>query len=215
MPIPLSPPLELHARSTLKKGRAGSRVTFFPSRKNGTTIVCGNLMQADFCVHLEYRRNVDTYHCRPPVMRRGRVRYKADFLLTLDDGAAVYQRFLLPNDQVYGLSAEQQQVIEMMLVDQGLSFDWLTPANLPPVLSTFNMRYLYHHSFGGSRRGASKVRKYVLSLTDRQATFEALLASGATTHDISFAIFSDQLRIDFQQKLTPQTTVYGGHDGQL
>jgi len=48
-------PMDNLARAPLTKGRPGSRVTFFPSRKSGGPVACGNLQQADYCVHLEYR----------------------------------------------------------------------------------------------------------------------------------------------------------------
>lgn len=210
-----SHPIEQHTRALLTRGRSGSRVTFFPSRKNGCSVACGNLMQADYCVHLEHRPDVRTYQCRPPTVCKDDLRYKADFLVTLNSGPAVYLKFLPPNDQRCARTRNQQLAVESMLHDGDLLLSWLAPEELLPPLVTSNLRYLYHHSFGSSERAARKVRAQVLALPEQRSTFEALLADGATPADISHAIFLDQLRINLQQHLTPQTMIYGGHDGQL
>lgn len=208
-------PVERMVRKTLTKGRPGSRVTFFPSQKRGEPVACGNLMQADFCVHLEYSQTVMTYECRPPTLRFGDIDFKADFLLTLHDGSQVYHRFLLPDDPVYGRSPVQRGAVETQLVIGDASVQWLTPAEIPPRLVTSNLRYLYHHSFGSTRLGALKVYRHVMSLADHRATVGSLLARGIAAQDISRAIFSHALRIDLERMLTAQTVVQGGHDGQL
>ena len=208
-------PMENLARAPLTKGRPGSRVTFFPSRKNGGPVACGNLMQADYCVHLEYRPDVLSYQCRPPTLCCGALRYKADFLVALNRGPAVYLKFLPPGDQPGAFTRTQQQAVEAMLRDRDLLFSWLASKDLPHALVSNNLRYLYHYSFGSSQRAARQVRAQVTALAEQRATFEALLASGATPADISHAIFLDELWINLEQPLTPQTMIYGGRDGQL
>jgi hypothetical protein len=208
-------PMENLARAPLTKGRPGSRVTFFPSKKNGGPVACSNLMQADYCVHLEYRQDVCTYQCRPPTLCSEALRYKADFLVGLNSGAKVYLKFLPPDDQPGALTRSQKQAVEAMLRDHDLLFSWLARADLPHPLVSYNLRYLYHHSFGSSQRAARQVSARVAVMPEQRATFEALLTSGATPADISHAIFLDELRINLEQHLTPQTMIYGGHDGHL
>jgi hypothetical protein len=209
-------PIEQVPRTLLNKGRPGSRVTFFPSRKNGGAVACGNLMQADYCVHLERRPDVRTYQCRPPTVCRNDVRYKADFLVILISGQTMYLKFMPPSDQFCARASKQEQLaVEAMIHDCGLLLEWFAPEDLPPPLITSNLRYLYHQSFDSSERAARKVRAQVIALPERRATFETLLAGGATPADISHAIFFDELRINLQQHLTPQTMIYGDHDGHL
>jgi hypothetical protein len=208
-------PIERVVRQTLTKGRPGSRVTFFPSQKRGEPVACGNLLQADFCVHLEYSQIVQTYECRPPALRFAEIDFKADFLLKLHDGSQVYHRFLLPDDQVYGRSPGLRRAIENQLATCDASVQWLTPVEIPQRLVTSNLRYLYHHSFGSTRLAALKIYRHVMSLADHRATVGSLLARGMTAQDISRAIFSHTLRIDLERMLTSQTVVQGGHDGHL
>jgi len=208
-------PMDNLARVPLTKGRPGSRVTFFPSRKTGGPIACGNLQQADYCVHLEYRQDVLTYQCRPPTVCCEALRYKADFLVVLNSGPAVYLKFLPSHDQPGALIGHHKQAVETMLRDRELLFRWLVPGDLPHPLVSYNLRYLYHHSFGSSPRAARQVRTRVTAMPEQRATFEALLAGGAAPADISHAIFLDELRINFEQPLTPQTMIYGGRDGHL
>lgn len=209
------PSVKYIPRKTLTKGRPGSRVTFFPSQKCGDSIACGNLMQADFCVHLEHDHDVKTYECRPPTLRIGHTDFKADFLLTLDDGSLEYRKFLLPDDQIYGRFPERKEALETQLRTLGSALHWLTPAEIPSPRLTSNLRYLYHHSFSGTRAGAKKVCRHVMGLVEQRATVDALLISGATAQDISRAIFSGDLCINFEQQLNRQTMVYGGHDGHF
>jgi hypothetical protein len=210
-----SPPLKCLPRKTLTKGRPGSRVTFFPSQKCGDSIACGNLMQADFCVHLEHDHVVKTYECRPPTLRVGDTDFKADFLLTLEDGSREYRKFLLLDDQLYGRFPELKETLETQLRTHGSVLHWLTPAEIPSPLLTSNLRYLYHYGFSGTQVGAKKVCRHVMGLVEQRATVDALLASGAMPQDISRAIFSGALCINFEQRLTRQTMVYGGHDGHF
>lgn len=208
-------PMENLVRALLTKGRPGSRVTFFPSRKNEGPVACGNLMQADYCVHLEYRPDVLTYQCRPPTVCCDALHYKADFLVILNSGPQVYLKFLPPGDQPGALTPNQLQAVEAMLHDRDLLFSWLVPQDLPHALVSYNLRTLYHYSFGSSQRAARQVCARVTALAEQRATFEALLASGASSADICHAIFLDDLRIDLEQQLTPQTMIYGGRDGRL
>jgi hypothetical protein len=200
-------------RSPLSKGRPGSRVTFFPSQKNGGPVACGNLQQADFCVLLEYQPEVRSYQCRPPTLRRGDLRYKADFLVFLNNGREVYHKFQPTAASPEAFSAGQKQAVETMLFDNGLFFHWLIPEDLPHPLVHHNLRFLYHHGFGSSRKAASRVRRQVLAQPERQMSFKALLASGAIPTDISHAIFLDELRIRLEQRITLETMIYGGHYG--
>ncbi|WP_095192526.1 hypothetical protein [Pseudomonas sp. Irchel 3A7] len=208
-------PEENLARAPLTKGRPGSRVTFFPSRKNAGPVACGNLQQADYCVHLEYRPDVLTYQCRPPTVCREARRYKADFLVTLSSGPPIYLKFLPADGQPGALNRNQKQAVDTMLHERNLLFRWLVPGDLPHPLVTYNLRTLYHHSFGSSLQAAEQVRAYVTALKDQQVTFEALLASGATSAAICHAIFLDELQIDLEQQLTPHTLIYGGRHGHL
>jgi hypothetical protein len=208
-------PMENLARVLLTKGRPGSRVTFFPSRKNASSVACGNLLQADYCVHLEYRPDVLTYQCRPPTVRCEALHYKADFLVVLNSGPAIYLKFLPPGDQPGALTLNQQQAVEAMLHDRELLFSWIVPKDLPHALVSYNLRTLYHYSFGSSQRAARQVSAQVTALAEQRATFEALLASGASSADICHAIFLNDLRVDLEQQLIPQTMIYGGRDGRL
>lgn len=208
-------PMDNLARVPLTKGRPGRRVTFFPSRKTGGPVACGNLQQADYCVHLEYRQDVLTYQCRPPTVCCEALRYKADFLVALSSGSAVYLKFLPSDDQPGALIGQQKQAVEAMLRDRDLLFRWLVPGDRPHPLVSYNLRTLYHFSFGSSQRAARQVSAQVAAMPDQRATFEALLAGGAAPADISHAIFLDELRINFEQLLTPQTMIYGGLDGHL
>ncbi|PMU07225.1 MULTISPECIES: hypothetical protein [unclassified Pseudomonas] len=207
------PPIETLARTSLNKGRSGSRVTFFPSQKNRGPVACNNLMQADYCVHLEYRHDVLSYQCRPAALRCGDTLYKADFLVRLDSGLIVYQKFLCSEGQRGSHTREWAQAVEAMLLDGGYVFRWLTPDLLAPSLITHNLRFLYHYGFGCSRRAAKQVRAKVLALGRQGTTLKALLANDIPSQAICYAIFLDELRIDLRQKLTPQTVIYGGHDG--
>ncbi|WP_282374934.1 hypothetical protein [Pseudomonas sp. PS01302] len=215
MLVPTRNGLENQTRAPLSKGRPGSRVTFFPSRKNHGPITCGNLMQADYCVYLEYRHDVRTYQCRPSTVCKGELRYKADFLVELSNGLSMYHKFLPPDDQVSPHVRDETKAVEAMLLEHGILFNWLVHDQLPKRLVTHNLRYLYHHSFSSSTREAREVRAQVVAHAGQQATIAALLAKGIAPAAISHAIFLNELRVNLEQKLTPESRIYGGHDGHL
>ncbi|KAF0254739.1 MULTISPECIES: hypothetical protein [Pseudomonas] len=209
MLIPTPSHVQKVPRHPLNKGRPGSRVTFFPSRKAGHPIACGSLIQADLCVHFEYSRNVKTYECRPAIVRFNDISFKADFLVTLNSGSVSYLK-LLPGEVTSEESdTESRQKIELRLLDDGVKIVWLKPAELPSPLLTSNLRALYYYSFGSNQQAVRHVCKYVLGLKEQCATVETLLTSGACTQDIYQAIFSGALYVRLDQKLSPQTMVYG------
>ncbi|MNE36405.1 hypothetical protein D3C80_1302150 [compost metagenome] len=135
--------------------------------------------------------------------------------MDLDSGQSVYLKFLRPQEQWSRLTQEWLQAVEAMLLDGGFLFRWLTPAHLPHPLITHNLRFLYHYSFGCSTQAAQKVRAKVNALPEQRTTLKALLASNLSSQAICYAIFLDELRINLEQKLTPQTVIDGGHDGHL
>lgn len=195
-------------RQALNKGRPGSRVTFFPSRKLGHPIACGNLIQAELCVHLEYSHHVRFYECRPPILQSDGIHFKADFLVKLDDGSSSYLK-VIPYDIQYLKQEDEWQQLKLRLLDEGNSVVWIAPEDLPSPLLTSNLRSLYYYSFGANRRLAHRVCKYVMGLKDQRATIETLLANGACTANIYQAIFSGGLHVRLDQKLSPQSMVYG------
>ncbi|MBF8644068.1 hypothetical protein [Pseudomonas pudica] len=195
-------------RQPLNKGRPGSRVTFFPSRKLGHPITCGNLTQADLCVHLEYSSEVDSYECRPAILQFEGSHFKADFCITLSDGSSSYLK-LLPYNVQYQEHDDECHKLKLRLRDEGITVAWLASDDLPSPLQTSNLRCLYYYSFGANQRLAQSLCKYVMGLKGQRATVEMLLAYGACTADIYLAIFLGGLHVHLDQKLSPQSMVYG------
>ncbi|MCE0975196.1 hypothetical protein [Pseudomonas putida] len=207
--IPTPSHVQKIPRRPLNKGRPGSRVTFFPSRKAGHLIACGSLIHADLCVHFEHSRNVRTYECRPAIVRYSDISFKADFLITLNSGSVSYLKLLISEATSGEPDPESRKKIECRLLDDGVKVVWLKPADLPSPLLTSNLRALYYYSFGSNQQAVRHVCKYVLGLKEQCATVEALLTNGACTQDIYQAIFSGALYVRLDQKLSPQTMVYG------
>jgi len=207
MGVQTAPLIQKTPRQVLNKGRPGSRVTFFPSRKMGKPVACGNLMQADFCLHLEYRRDVKGYECRPDTLQSEGLRFKADFLLTRQDDSLVYVK--LPNAfQGDSGSPEWKQKIKDLLLDDSATVEWLLPEDMPRSVVSSNLRYLYFYSFGSQQRAVRHLCELVSGLEDRCATMETLLTGGTCTQDLCQAIFQGALSVSLEQKLSLRTVVY-------
>ncbi|MOA42086.1 hypothetical protein D3C78_1641100 [compost metagenome] len=68
-----------------------------------------------------------------------------------------------------------------------------------------NLRYMYHHSYGGNPEGAAAVVHLLESVFDGHATIAALINQGAYVADVAFALFHHLIEANLEIPLTPQT----------
>lgn len=68
-----------------------------------------------------------------------------------------------------------------------------------------NLRYIYHQAYDGSPEGGATVVHLLKSRFDGQAMIAALIAQGAHSVDVSFAIFHHLIEANLEIPLTPKT----------
>lgn len=75
----------------LRHGKFGKHVTHFPSRKNGKTVTCESLLEADFCLELERAASVTHYEAQPFSIRIAgtKKKYTPDFAAYYANGDRV------------------------------------------------------------------------------------------------------------------------------
>ncbi|BDM22224.1 hypothetical protein KI429_07080 [Pseudomonas shirazica] len=195
-------------RKELRKGCHGKRVTLFYSRKNDTTVACANVLQAEQCIYLEYRKDVIAYECRPPTLCQGTTVFNADFLVHLKTGSSVYYKSLSPHFREAPYAQQAMNAVETMVLDSGCFFHWVEHAQLPNSLITQNLQYLYHHSLAGSESSAQRLRQLVSDVQTNQTDLQTLIGMDVATSDICYAIFQGYLSVNLNQKLTMSTRIW-------
>lgn len=195
-------------RKELRRGCHGKRVTLLYSRKNDTPVACANVLQAEQCIYLEYRKDVIAYECRPPTVCRGTTVFNADFLVHLKTGSRVYYKLLSPRFREMPHAQQAMNAVETMLLDSGYFFHWIEHAQLPNSIITQNLQYLYHHSLAGSESSAQRVCQLVIDVQPNRTDLKTLIDMDVATSDICYAIFQGYLSVNLNQKLTLSTHIW-------
>ncbi|QQX57097.1 TnsA endonuclease N-terminal domain-containing protein [Pseudomonas chlororaphis] len=206
----LPPHLTFTPARRVVSGRYGRLVTFFASQKNNGPVGCESLLEADFCVYLEYLPSIINYQAQPFTIcsQAPDLRYTPDFIATLDDGRKVLYEIKSNSAGRDPKWQERRACLEQLLGINGLNFEYVEEHQfrLPIVLD--NLRTLYHFGFNGKPTGIPPIIRLLLRQPDQHATIGQLVRLGAPQEDVTFALFHQFLGCNLQHPLDLQSQVW-------
>jgi hypothetical protein len=194
----------------LVSGRHGKLVTFFASQKNAASMGCESLLEADYCMYLEYLPSIIRYQAQPFTVyfRAPALRYTPDFFATLDDGRQVLYEIKSTCGGRDPRWQHRRARLEELLGINGLDFEYVEEHQFRhPILLT-NLRTLYHFGFNGTPSRVPSIIRLLRQQPNQQATINQLICLGALQKDVTFALFHQFLRCDLWHPLDLRSKVW-------
>lgn len=207
IPEELSDSLALLPGPELRSGRHCKHVTFLPSRKNGGTVVCETLLEADFCLELERLPFVRTYEAQPftLTLKKGRKRYTPDFAAKLHDGTIVLYEIKPDSALNDSLTYERLSFFKSLFAECGYALECVLESQFRHPIKTLNLQILYQQSMGASRQSASIVNALINSAPQQKLSVEELIATHVPRHDIAYAVFYRLVLADLYRPFSKHT----------
>ena len=192
----------------------GKHLLFFPSRKTHQQVVCHSVLEADYCVHLEYNPKVVHYCSHPGEIHLevgGRMlRYQPDF--QIDTSELRYYTEVKANfDEIPSRWTAKLRAAQEFLKARGSDLRLADIASIRPTERLRNLKFLYFHSFNVGTDEFGSCLRWLPTLK-YPATMRQLLTNSAGIREraIYKATFDDLLAVDLDQRLSLDTPVLGG-----
>lgn len=186
------------AKQPLTTGMRHLRVTHFPSLKNSMMIPCGSLLNAKFCVHFEYEKDIISYVTRPCAVRflKRNLTVHPDFCAIWADGTKVFYQVCHDISVLAPYSLSQIARAKDAFLDAGLEFEHINVAELQHTISTDTLRTLYFHSHGGLSLESPGINETLKCHFGGRAKFRELISLGIPTNHIAHGVFHQALRVN-------------------
>jgi hypothetical protein len=196
----------------LGRGRPGKHIVHFPSLKNEGVIVCESRLEADFCLWLEYDKNVATYRPQPDparlVVNESRVRYTPDFLSTSLTGAE--KLWEIKPRGVYQWPAYLRKMAEASTHyrAQGRDFELVTDVVIRRDPHLRNLRWLYAQAHVVDPRESAHLWD-ILDQMEEPVTLGRLFQQPVPVgiRAIAGAVFHGELEINMAEPIGPRSLV--------
>lgn len=197
---------------TLGRGRPGKQIVHFPSLKNEGVIVCESRLEADFCLWLEYDRDVVSYRPQPEtvslIVDDKAYRYTPDVLAISFTG--VEKIWEVKPHGVYRWPAYLRKMIvaEEYFAAQGRDFELVTDSVIRCQPSLRNLRWLYAQAHAIDPRAIPHLWDSLQGLTG-PVTLGRLLnqAVPVSVRAIAHAVFQGQLAINLGEVWGPHSVL--------
>lgn len=198
-----------HRYKEPQRGRHGSRVTKFPSRKNHRSVTCDSLLEAAFCLELEYRTDVLRYQAHPYVIcfKESSYQYTPDFLVEFSSGD--FHLVEVKNDYSYFDKAISARIAiySEILASQGCYLEYISMSHFYMKTRINNLQLLYHRAFWSEGRASGSIKNMIGERTAGKTTLLSLIESRFKIEDIAHAIFYQQIFTNLNRPLTINTIV--------
>ncbi|BBR52750.1 hypothetical protein [Pseudomonas putida] len=185
----------LIAKKPLTTGRRNLRVTHFPSEKNSMMIACDSLLNAKFCVHFEYEKDIVNYVSRPWAIRflKHNLTVHPDFRATWADGKEVYYQVCQDISTLAPYTLSQFTSAKNAFLEEGLALELINVTGVQHTICTETLRTLYFHSQGGLPKESLGINETLKLHFDGRAKFRDLIGVGIPTKHIAYGVFHQAL----------------------
>lgn len=204
----LSGRLEATPAKRFRTGECGKLITYFPSRKSGAMVPCESLLEADFCLYLEYLPRVQRYS-RSPVrfILKGESktpsRYTPDFMAILYDYDQSIVFYEIKPDilQAEGRDKKKIERFQSVLAEHGYRLEIIVESQFRQPALIANLAYLYHASYGYSDSGISQVVRQIAESPQQSLSPRQLLSmpDPPAPCDIAAALFLKKLHTNMKR----------------
>lgn len=194
----------------LVSGRHRKLVTFVASRKNNVSIGCETLLEADFCIHLEYRAAIINYQSQPFTIRftGTSIRYTPDFLATLVDGSQVAYEVKSCAGGRDSKWQARRGMLEELFSRNGLVFEYVEENQFCQPVIMQNLRTLYHYGYGGKLARVPHILRLLRQQPQQSAPLETLLELGVSQADLTCALFHQRLFCNLLRPINTRSQVW-------
>lgn len=192
--------------------KAGKQTTVFPSRKNGTSIICESRLEADACLAWEQDPSVLRYYAQPKnllvVVQEKRSSYTPDFAVIYDTGemrfVEVKPDTVFDKPKYMALFAETEK-----LLAPAHQFQLLTSKEIRRQPRLRNLKTIYHQSSRVSELERAFLRD-LLSVLSPPIQVRTLLTlpTPPSAQAIAAAIFDGELRLNWNILYTENSWVH-------
>lgn len=138
------------AARNLLRCHYGKNLIFFPSRKNHCQVVCESLLEADYCLILEFDQCVTKYQCQPEAVNfieSGKtINYTPDFLVNTDE-ESFYVEIKPDRNSLSPKHEKRLSAAEIQLQQRGEKLLLIDANDIRPPHRLQNLRILYSRSF--------------------------------------------------------------------
>ncbi|WP_416311297.1 TnsA endonuclease N-terminal domain-containing protein [Pseudomonas sp. W03] len=189
----------------------GKNVVLFPSRKNNCQVICESMLEADYCILLEYDTQVLKYQSQPETLTLidfgEKLIYTPDF--SVEANEELFYVEVKPDR--YGLPPKYHRKLraaEQLLRDRGSTLRLLDSSDIRTHNKLCNLRILYSRSFNTSPEEYT----YLVSRTQflqKHLTLAALLQQlpAVSCSAKYLAIFNGIFGADLNRPLTQDTVL--------
>ena len=204
----------------LGKGRPGKQIVHFPSLKNQGVVVCESRLEADFCLWLEYDKDVVSYRPQPEtvflIVDDKAHRYTPDVLAISFTG--VEKIWEIKPQGVYRWPTFLRKMVAAhdYFAIRGQDFELVTDSVIRCQPSLRNLRWLYAQAHVVDPRASRHLWDSLQGLTG-PVTLGHLLeqAVPVSIRAIAHAVFQGQLAINLGEVWGPHSvlTIQGDRHG--
>lgn len=192
------------------RGRYGSHVTKFASKKNDISMACESLLEAAFCLTLERRPDVIDYEVHPFTIcfTGSKYRYTPDFLIQFADGSI--KLLEVKNTESFNDRATMVRITRYveLLAEQGCDLEYLSAEHFYCRVKTHNLQHLYHHAYLSDGVIDQTIKLLLTENSPQRFSIQNLIHSGFEYKDIAHALFYGVISTDLLRPLTLLNTVW-------
>jgi len=189
----------------------GKNVVFFPSRKNNCQVICESVLEADYCLLLEFDKQVLSYRSQPETLTLldgdETFIYTPDFYVNSSE-ESFYAEIKPDRNRLSSKYLHKLTTAKKTLRERGSEFQLLDTSNIRSHHLLRNLKLLYSRSFNTRPEEYT----YLISqipLLPRHLTLDALLRQlPAISYSAKYlAIFNEVFGVDLNRPLTINTTL--------
>ncbi|HDS1769538.1 Tn7 transposase TnsA N-terminal domain-containing protein [Pseudomonas putida] len=192
-----------------RHGRHGSRVTIFPSKKNGAPLMCESLLEAAFCLELERRADVASYKIHPYTLnfKNSKYRYTPDFEVTYTSGAQ--QLIEVKNDESFECIRTKSRLLRItdLLAENDCLLECLPMRCFYNAARAINLDYLYHRSYSSNGLADRAIQDH-LSKQGQATPIYKLLENAFNSIEIAHALFYRAVECNLRKPITVKTLAW-------
>lgn len=199
----------------IKRSQFGKQTTFFPSRKNGSQIVCEVRLEADACFYWEHDKNVVSYREQPEQLElmvgKKRRRYTPDFEICYSNGLRQFVEVKPENVYRKPKYMALYRAARKFLRARGDDFELFTDDQIRQQPRLDNLIKTYNQARGAVPLERAYLRDQLSQLKPPMRIRDLLtLPSPPSTASLSAAIFDLELRCDWTKPISINSQVFWG-----
>ncbi|WP_137808047.1 hypothetical protein [Pseudomonas sp. G(2018)] len=211
----------MHTLQTLnelpKKSYFGKHSVYFPSQKNQRQIVCDSILEADYCILLEFDSKVECYNARPGAFNicvNGEAQdYTPDFITETSE-SLYYTEVKANFEKLSSRVKIKLDAASHYFSSMGYSLKFADENTIRKGEILKNLKFLYLHSFNVGKDELGDCARQLEAIT-YPIRLGDLFAMGnrPSVRSTYKAMFDQSLTFDLNKRITLNTLIEGRKDG--